>query len=110
MIASVHSEKTRLNKLMKMMIIIVMNKSQETTFFSGRQKLTSAMKLRPDSVLADLNSSPPTDTAHQYMGGKGSSGTTKPLLVNGNVGWLNASLKSTKTRGELSTTLYLQSK
>ena len=34
-IASVHSEKTRLKKL----IIIIMNKSQETTVFSGRQKL-----------------------------------------------------------------------
>ena len=51
-IASVHSEKTRLKKLMMMMkniiiIIIIMNKSQETPFFSGSQKLTSAMKLRP---------------------------------------------------------------
>ena len=56
---SVHSEKTRLKKLMMMMkmiiiiiillaIIIIMNKSQETTFFRGRQKLTSAMKLRPE--------------------------------------------------------------
>ena len=44
--ASVYSEKTRLNKLM--MIVIIMNKSQETMFFSGRQKLTSAMKLRPE--------------------------------------------------------------
>ena len=43
-IASVHSEKTCLKKLM----IIIMNKSQETTVFSGRQKLTSAMKLRPE--------------------------------------------------------------
>ena len=31
--ASVHSEKTRLKKLMTM--IIIMNKAQETTFFSG---------------------------------------------------------------------------
>ena len=38
---SVHSEKTRLKKL----IIIIM---QETTVFSGRQKLTSTMKLRPE--------------------------------------------------------------
>ena len=36
-------EKTRLKKLMK--IIIIMNKLQETTVFSGHQKLTSAMKL-----------------------------------------------------------------
>ena len=42
MIASVFSEKTSLKKLM----IIIMNKSQETTVFSARQKLTSAMKLR----------------------------------------------------------------
>ena len=50
--ASVHSEKTRLKKLMMKMkmilIIIIMNKSQETTVFSGHQKLTSAMKLRPE--------------------------------------------------------------
>ena len=46
-IASVHSEKTRLKKLM-MMMIIIMNKLQETTVFSGPQKLTSAMKLRPE--------------------------------------------------------------
>ena len=35
---SVHSEKTRLKKLMNMIIIIIMNKSQETTVFYGRQK------------------------------------------------------------------------
>ena len=35
-IASVHSEKIRLKKM-----IISMNKSQETTLFGGRQKLTS---------------------------------------------------------------------
>ena len=44
-IASVHSEKTRLKKLM---MIIIMNKSQETAFFSRHQKLTSTMKLRPE--------------------------------------------------------------
>ena len=48
-IASVHSEKTRLKKCMMIMIIIIfMNKSQGITVFSGRQKLTSAMKLRPE--------------------------------------------------------------
>ena len=48
-IASVHSEKTRLKKCMMIMIIIMlMNESQVTTVFSGRQKLTSAMKLRPE--------------------------------------------------------------
>ena len=45
--ASVHSEKTRLKKLM-MIILIIMKKSQETTLFSGCQKLTSATKLRPE--------------------------------------------------------------
>ena len=38
--ASVHSEKTRVKKWI--MIIIIMNKSQELTVFHGRQKLTSA--------------------------------------------------------------------
>ena len=44
MIASVFSEKTRLKKSM---IIIIMNKSQETTVFSSRQKLdeTEARKV-----------------------------------------------------------------
>ena len=52
--ASVYSEKTRLKKLMmmmKMIIIIInniMNKSQESTVIHGRQKLTSAMKQRPE--------------------------------------------------------------
>ena len=56
--AYVYSEKTRLKKFMMMMtmimmmmmimIIIIMNKSQETMVFSGCQKLTSAMKLRPE--------------------------------------------------------------
>ena len=40
--ASVYSEKTRLKKLIMIMIIIIMNKSQELTVFHGRQKLTSA--------------------------------------------------------------------
>ena len=46
--ASVYSEKTRMKKLMMMKmiisIIIIMNKSQESTV----QKLTSAMKQRPE--------------------------------------------------------------
>ena len=42
--ASVYWDKTRVKKLMK--IIIIMNKSQEITVFLGHQKLTSAMKLR----------------------------------------------------------------
>ena len=42
--ASIYSEKTRMKKLMmKMIIIIIMNKLQELTVFHGRQKLTSAM-------------------------------------------------------------------
>ena len=44
-VVSVHSEKTRLKK---MIIIISMNKLQESTVFGGRQKLTSAMKQRPE--------------------------------------------------------------
>ena len=43
--ASVYSEKTRLKKLM---IMIIIHLSQETTVIGGRQKLTSAMKLRPE--------------------------------------------------------------
>ena len=42
-IVSVHSEKTRLKKMIMIIIIISMNKSQESTVFGGRQKLTSAM-------------------------------------------------------------------
>ena len=44
-IASVHSEKNRLKKL-----IITMNKSQEMTIFSGHLKLNSTMKLRPEKL------------------------------------------------------------
>ena len=40
---SVYSDKIRLKKLM---MIMIMNKLQETTVVHGRQKLTSAMKLR----------------------------------------------------------------
>ena len=46
--ASVYSEKTHLNKCLIMVIMIIMNKSQEMTVFGGRQKLTFAMKQRPD--------------------------------------------------------------
>ena len=45
-ITSVYSEKTRLMKVI--VIIIIMNLSQETTVFGRGQKLTSAMKLRPE--------------------------------------------------------------
>ena len=45
-IASVDSEKTCLKKMI--MIIVIMNLSQDTTIFDGCQKLTSAMKLRPE--------------------------------------------------------------
>ena len=58
-IASVHSENAHLKKAMMKIIIIISssssssssgssNKLQEMTVFSRRQKLTSAMKLRPD--------------------------------------------------------------
>ena len=46
--ASVYMEKTRLKKCWIMIITIMMNKSQELTFFHGRQKLTSTMKQRPE--------------------------------------------------------------
>ena len=47
--ASVYSEKNHMKKLMMMMkMIIIITKSQETTVFNGRQKLTSAMKQRPE--------------------------------------------------------------
>ena len=47
--ASLLSEKNRLKKLiMIIIIIIIMNKSQEMTVFGGHQKLTTAMKLRPE--------------------------------------------------------------
>ena len=48
--ASVLSEKTRLKKLIMIIIIIInnINKSQEMTVFGGHQKLTTAMKLRPE--------------------------------------------------------------
>ena len=39
----VYLEKTRQKKLM---MIMIMNKSQETMVFHGHQKVTSAMKLR----------------------------------------------------------------
>ena len=45
--APVSSEKTCLEKCWIMIIIIIMNKSQELTVFHGRQKLTSTMKQRP---------------------------------------------------------------
>ena len=53
--ASVYSEKTRMKKLMmlKMIIIIIMNKSQETTVFHGRQKLTSAI-IKARKVMVDF--------------------------------------------------------
>ena len=50
--ASVYLETTHLKKLMK--IIIIMNKSQETTVFHGRQKLTSAMKDKARKVMVDF--------------------------------------------------------
>ena len=57
-IASVHSEKTRMKKMIMIIIIIIinMNKLQESTVFGGRQKLTSAMITslppEPSSILS----------------------------------------------------------
>ena len=56
--ASANSEITHMKKCMMIMIIIIiiinMNKSQQTTVFGGHQKLTSAMKLRPDKLMVDF--------------------------------------------------------
>ena len=38
----------------EIIMIISMNKSQESTVFGGRLKLTSAMKLRPRNVMVDF--------------------------------------------------------
>ena len=46
--ASVYSEKTSLKKCLIMIIMIIMNKSQETMVFGGHQILTSTMKQRPE--------------------------------------------------------------
>ena len=53
MIASVHSEKTRLKKMI-MIIIISMNKSQELTVFPGRQKLTSSKNIKARKAMVDF--------------------------------------------------------
>ena len=42
-VISVHSEKTHLKKMIMIIILISMDKSQESTVFVGRQKLNSAM-------------------------------------------------------------------
>ena len=47
-IASIHSDKTRMKKMIMIIIIMSMNKSQESTVFDGHQKLTPATKLRPE--------------------------------------------------------------
>ena len=56
--ASVYSEKTRLKKLMMKMIIIIissiMNKSQETTVFRGRQKLDFRYETKARKVMVDF--------------------------------------------------------
>ena len=45
MTSSLYSDKTRLKKM-----ILIMNKSQESNVFGGHQKLTSAIKLRPEKL------------------------------------------------------------
>ena len=47
-IAQYTLKKKRLKKLMIRIMIIIMNKLEEMKFLSGRQKQTSAMKLRPE--------------------------------------------------------------
>ena len=41
-------KKLMMMKVIIIIIIIIMNKSQELTVFHGRQKLTSALKQRPE--------------------------------------------------------------
>ena len=52
--ASVNSEKTRLKKLMKIIIIIIMNKSQETTFFSRLTELDFCYETKARKVMVDF--------------------------------------------------------
>ena len=52
MIASVHSEKTRLKNLI--MIIIIMNKSQELTFFSRAPEIDFRYELKARKVVVDF--------------------------------------------------------
>ena len=47
-VAFTSAHQKKLMMMMKMIIIVIIKKSQETTVFSVRQKLTSAMKVRPD--------------------------------------------------------------
>ena len=63
-----------------------------------------------------FNSSPPTDAAHHYNEGKGSSKKVRKLVTEKSFsskrkkdlqGWLNASLNSMETMDELSTTCNL---
>ena len=53
-ITSVHSEKTRLKKCMMIMIIIVMNKSQETTVISECHKIDFHYKTKARKVMVDF--------------------------------------------------------
>ena len=79
MITSVHSEKTCLKKL-----IIIMTKSQEVMVFSGRQKLTSAMKTEARKVMVDFKfdgKSPSTASRSQVS----KRGIWKFVLVGGAV-------------------------
>ena len=57
--ASVYSEKTRLKKLM---MIMIMNESQETTVFHGCQKLTS-FETKARKVKVDLK----FDALYKYV-------------------------------------------
>ena len=54
-IISVHAEKTRMKKMIMIIIIInsSMNKSQETTVFHGRQKLTR-YEIKARKVMVDF--------------------------------------------------------
>ena len=47
-VAFTSAHQKKLMMMMKMIIIVIIKKSQETTVLSVHQKLTSAMKVKPD--------------------------------------------------------------
>ena len=52
--ASVYSEKSRLNKCLIMIIMIIMNKSQETTFFWWAPEFDFHYKTKSRKVMVDF--------------------------------------------------------
>ena len=54
MIASVHSEKTRLKKMIMIIIIISMNKLQELTVFHGAPEIDLRFEIKARKVMIDF--------------------------------------------------------